>query len=825
MSSSKRPPDRTVWLLVALAGLSVLAVQFRTVPKVRDLVLSRSEGISLDSVQENALQFVVSGLAKTLDTVDLLLIASMALLFLVLIVLEAARDRLTLFFSRLGDSPAALYGFLLFLSVVATRYYLHPGDVFLADSESLGIRVWMVAEHLKAGQWPVWSNYWYGGYPLLHFYAPLYFVTVGLPTIAFGDIHLATKLVLWLTHVGSMFTMFLFLKEARNTHSAILGSLAYGVVFHRISIILYSGDVILCIIWLLYPLLFFATEGYLSRRLTVRASFLLIALSTAGIILTHHAYAFFGGVFMAVYVLVRVLAGDGDRMARIKALGFFALSAVAGFLIGAFSLLPFILEYDQVRGMPALPFSALLPFPPGPELFAQMLTWLPAGHPNTTMAYVGLSLFVFSLVSTVYAVKERAPIALALSVCFLVSLCTLRGGSNYNTKNMNFVIFFMAALMAYVPPAVRSLFPKRNRRWTEKRGAHCDAKIAVLSMGVVLLDLGPLTFQDTFVKGFYEFQDRMYEKVLALDPSYRVMDRRVVRYDPAQGLKGNFESNRLGVVSAYQPIHSPLGRLHEAAGLSISYHSELMKRVQLDLNQESLSEPALEGLYLMGVKFLLFRDRNHFFAPPLAPTADYSIHGDILELDRTRPLLMSSRLLPIQDIPGYPLENPIENDGYYDVDMIDYDMPYYETVVKPLLDKMNIDLERGTADCLIVREGTLPPNGSGESGEIEFEVKSFSVDIDTVEIRYAAEAPGYGRVPFSYFPYLDVRLDGREAPFVPSAMHAIVMSLPAGEHVITIQGRAALSRRITFPFSVVAFLVIVFLPPRALQPLAQTAPR
>lgn len=814
--------DAAIWGTFALIAICLFAIQYVTLPKLRDFVISSSTTTPLERVRTNALNLVVTNLTGILSPLDYVLISALVIALIGLVSFEVFRNVLSRFFLKLTGDSKQLTLFLLFLSILCARYYLNPGHVFMGDAESLGIRGWMVSEHLQDLQWPVWSNYWYGGFPLLHYYAPLYFVVIAVFSLALNDFHLATKLVLWLTHIGSIFTMFYFLREAtRNVSGALVGSLSYGIVFYRTNLILYQGDLNLCLVWLLYPLLFLLIERYLNHRLSLRRNFLLFSFVTAGLILTHHAYAFFGLVFAAVYLLVRVLTWEKAQRAKARAFGFFTLSAVGGFLISAFSLLPFILEHEDVRGLPRLPFYQLLLSAPSLGRLSVMLRWSPTGRWEGIEAYVGISVFVFCILSIIYLVRNKGSIGLALFISGLVAYCTLKGGSQYTTKNMNFVIFFMAALTGYAPLAVDFFFQRSAvcERLRNRWGRFVEMKLVLVLMGAILLDLGPTTFQNTFIDKYYDLQETMYAKIRDIDSNYRAIERRMIRYDPSKGLGENFEPGRLGIISAYSPMHTPLGRLNEASAKSISYNSEMIKKLHLDLNQESISDLSLKGLYLMGVKFLVFRDRHHYFPPPLRPAADYSISDLILELKHTRPVLFSTKVLEVKDVPDYEAENVIERRGYFDIDMLDYKMPYYRRVVAPLIERMNIDLPGGTADCLIVRDSNLPPSAAGNPHDVDVQIRHFAVTINTVEIRYAASGSGYGRLAFSYFPYLDVRLDGKKTKFFRDAMHCIVTPLPAGEHVISIHGRASPLRRWTFVLSLIWTLAFVFLPARTLNPL------
>ena len=203
---------------------------------------------------------------------------------------------------------------------------------------------------------------------VLQYYAPLLFVVIAIFNLIFQDIDVATKLVLWSSHIGSVFVMFYFLREVtRNELSSLLGSLAYALVFHRIYIVLYQGDLHFSLVFLLYPLILLVVEKYLNGRLSGRKAFISFTFVTSALILTHHAYAFFGLVFVAAYLLVRVCTWENTWAGKLRTLLFFAFTSVCAFFVSSFSLLPFILELQDVRGMPKIPFHLLVPALPSLE--------------------------------------------------------------------------------------------------------------------------------------------------------------------------------------------------------------------------------------------------------------------------------------------------------------------------------------------------------------------------------------------------------------------------------------------------------------------------
>jgi len=822
LSESKVSGTAIVWFILSMITGCLFTIQYVTLPRIKDFVLSSSLNDHTDAIRQNAVKLFFDHWATVLTPFDLFMVCLLLFFTVALVCFELLASGLSVFLSQLTSKPRALTVFLLLTSIVITRYYLNPGNVFMGDSETYTVRSWMVSENLRNMQFPVWSNYWYGGFPLLEYYAPLLFVVIAVLNLVFQDIDIATKLVLWTSHVGSVFVMFYFLREVtRNELPSLFGALVYALLFHRIHIVLYQGDLHLSLVFLLYPLIFLILEKYLNGRFPARRAFFAFSFAASSLILTHHAYAFFGLVFFAVYLLVRVFTGENTWAGKFKTLAFFGISSICAFLVSSFSLLPFILELHEVRGMPKMPFHLLLPGAPSLEglyiLAGTMLRWTAVGHTGN-ITYVGVSLMLFSVLSMGYVIKTRNGVGLALAICALLSLCTLKSDTMYNVKNFNFLVFFITALTVYTPDAVRSML-RRTAMYASlkiKWGRLFEPKVALVLLALVLVDLGPTTFQSVYNERG-DFKGAVYNGSSSLDNNYKVIERHSIRYDPGKSLRENFDSSRLGIPSVHGPIQTPLGWFHEGSPRSISYNAELVKKLQLDLHQEFISDLSLKGLYLMGVKFVLFRDRYHYFVPPLRPSPHYSLNASFVELKDVGPLLTSTKLLHVKDIPNYDAHNIIERGAYFDREMYAFDTPYYEQIVRPLIEAMNIDLNRGSADYLILRDDRMPQNTATFPDKFNVRVSDYSVSIDSVSLNYVSTGDGFARFPYSYFPYLDVRVDGKEAPFFRSAMHDIVVPVYLGEHTVRILGRASPLCRWTFFLSVGSVIVIFLIPSRILN--------
>src|SRR6185503_13857762 len=112
---------------------------------------------------------------------------------------------------------------------------------------------------------------------------------------------------------------------------------------------------------------------------------------------------------------------------------------------------------------------------------------------------------------------------------------------------------------------------------------------------------------------------------------------------------------------------------------------------------------------------------------------------------------------------------------------------YFRSLVAPLIGAMQLDTIHGTAGTLITRDGDLQAHPSGNR-QLNATILNFSTDLKHVTVHYRSSADAFGQLPYNFFPYLQVTIDGRPVTFYRSAMNHIIVGLPAGEHMVAIHG-------------------------------------
>src|SRR5262249_29604118 len=255
-------------------------------------------------------------------------------------------------------------------------------------------------------------------------------------------------------------------------------------------------------------------------------------------------------------------------------------------------------------------FPILIPNPLGLVMLVKLFRWSALGD-GSSLGYVGLSIGLFAVMGALYAVRRRVPAAVGLAACALSSLLMVRNHLSYNVKNVDFFLIFICALTPWAAIALVEATTSLAFVWSARLrwAGRFPARVAAVFIVLMLVDLGPTTFQSVFREN-YEFKQPMYQQLLARDSGpYKVIERQVLTYDPNQSPDAFFDKNKLGIPSAYAATQTPLGFFHEGAGLSFGYTAEIVKQLQRDLNDGRLSERSADGMYVLGVKYILFRDR------------------------------------------------------------------------------------------------------------------------------------------------------------------------------------------------------------------------
>ncbi len=657
-------------------------------------------------------------------------------------------------------------------ALVSGIAYLGPGHPTSVDVWPHLARQAVVYDALKTGASPFWSFSFYCGFPMLRFYAPLFAFLGG--TFAFvsgvGNV-LTIKLLLFVLHLGSGLTMFLYLfRRTRRWWAGTLGTLVYLIVPWRIIHLNVLANYPQSLVYLLLPLVFLAFER--TRDDPGPRSAALLALALGLTLLSHQLYALLAIVFL---LLALGLPSGASKTLLSRRLKYLLASGVGAVLVAAFFLIPFLAEF-RARLFPLPPLVR-----PSPELPVLLNPWSEPG--GFAGAYLGLSCIALSLGSAVALVLSRRTRARSVwpDAGFVLSLILVFGPellgttANYlllGTAGMRFllfVVFFMGLLVAEGTALLEN-----TGRLRPLARAFLFVAVAV-TIAIDCLPQGMRTpGYHSAEPWFLDVRSDIYVG-LSRDRPSRVLDLPNHR-DRLDDPKRMEDFPGIGYVYGRMP--TPFGpHYHQFAPRSMMYVQPWMNLVARDLGDGSdlvLSPKATIALALAGISHIItvptpvrtdeegtigtVKQGIDWFTRFLAEGRDPPLVVGFT----SRPLVLASnRLLPLPD-------NGTEKDRSTTV-ASDWLL---------MLEQTELDTANNVLGYIPVRGGTreqIP--GPAALRVLEQNVKPSRVDLD-----FAVMTDCFVRLAVSYYPELRGRLDGRSIDFGETADHFTWFRCPAGRH-------------------------------------------
>ncbi len=572
------------------------------------------------------------------------------------------------------------------------------------------------------------------------------------------DLNFTLKLVLGASHALSSVGVYCLVRIlCRSRAAGFVGGLAYVLSFWHTQQVLIMGRLPLSLFYAILPWSFYFVE--LARLPARRVTSVVAGATSLGLLaFIHPGYAFWATVFLGIYIALRFSPKKRDRRLLIG----HGLLLGLGLVFGAFLTLPMWLE----RANTGLRSGFSLSHVPDPS-WEQLVSWsnyrfllVPLSEESHHWygGYLGLSLILialigligFSLSGTRRDRRSILPAAggLALSVIFVFGyrwrmFQDLDVVQVFNAgRYLLFVVFFLAVLVGF---GTHFLLRFKTRR-------DATARLPLVLL-VILADLGPTTFQHPYI------EEETPPRVVDPLPDYRVLAVTTDVHDPLAHARlywetgipsahGLFAESALSNyqflkpwVEAVSPVFNAVGELSEVAG-----------RPEAEL--------VLAGIKLLNIgRVVVFRD----------------------QVGRSIPV--SGRLrgpvLVAPEIAQYPQTGALaaEKGG---------------PTVSALIEGMGIDLIKNTCERIFIYNHEARRNLSTNPS---VQVLEHSVWDQRVQIRIRVSSACYARLAYSYYPYLDVLLNGNRVEPLQTMGRFMALQLSAGEHVITLEPRLSPLRR------------------------------
>jgi len=757
-----------------LSGLLLISFYFQL------STFERIKGILIRDASVSAYSLGMSSRLKALlgavGFFDILLVTLLVAWIIHLVVLEIRSRRISREIAWLLDSDKRTLLLLSLFLITALRFYFTPGTLFLGDSCLHVQRAYLAGRSLAEGKLPFWTFYNYAGYPFLMYYGPLFYILSAATAVILGSLTISVKMWLFIFHFSSAIVIYFWVREiGLSRWGALVSGLAYGLTFQHIHTVVWTGALPVSAIFLFLPLVLLSIEKILGGSLKVW--FVILVVSTSALILTHQGYAVYSLQLISLYVVLKLVLtrcqmGWRRFVVVVAGIG-------SGILVCSFFLWPVLFRTSGIYYPKELPL--LVPAVPGVDFLWKILKWNNMWS-GWTIAYIGVSFFLYTLLGSVFAWRKNDPdfsnrTLRSITIVALFAFLSASSGG----RVLNLALPFFAVLSSYAGQVA----------WRRSRPG-----LFLLVLIVLCIDLGSTTIQSPCRKDWRFISEGMK------GVSSRVSPHRVIYgYSSRNGIHFfNWADGResdMVLLSGFFPQGAPHSLNSITAAIDL-----------LNESQPNVPELARDILYLWDVAGLVAYGRGWFVCPP--------VEG--LEIDDGEPPIAWN--LPISPVVFSTSLAVADDDTLNRLDKVplileykenEYERKVYLRHMMGWVRRMNIRRGTGAADLLLVRgvdggravrdsqkiESLMKlkwstnlfydpeRDGSWEVGmDRVIELKEYKVDMYRVVIKYISKLSGYIRIAFSWHPMVRVFVDGKEIEPLSSLFGAIVVPAEKGLHSI-----------------------------------------
>ena len=740
-------PRESVAILAALGVLLVL-FQYTALPKLAFTVGARW---SLPDFLENLTRVPWSALDQTI-------FVAMVGLVLSLIYLEVRRQRVCLLLEWVFRSERSTIVFTALVLCVSVRYYFSSGDLtWGGDAAYHTLYAWIAAEGFKAGTIPVWTPLVSAGTPFLQFYGFTFFYAIGLLDLLVDHLDTTIKIALGLAHTASGLAVYLLTRIAfRSRLAGFVAALAYTLSFWHLQQVLVMGRYPISLIYLFLPIPFCAVECMRQGLGKPPVCSAVLGGSIALLFWTHPAYAAWSFCLLLAFI---VICRARPNRFSLRHLG---VGVAGGLIFASYLVVPMLIE----RGWTNLEHVIDLTYEP-PMTWQHLFIWsnhrtrlfpLPEGSDHWHGGYLGISLALLCAYGLVRRIRSRRSLRVSdwpylglVAATILVNAWRIPFVRDFEAiqsmgsgRFLLFVVFFLSGCVAFA-----------CREHSRVGGTQ---RLLPILLAVIALDLGTTT-----VRQPYHFsREKAYVNLGSLKE-----DLLTHTNTPRQ-----FSSSRF--FHSYHPVNNLTAAMGRRATIYGPYHEHpraddrfikpFLDRAVAEVggsDQEVrtvIGSPVgsilLEGFHLLATQY--------FLRPKPG--------GGIVQLDfgDTSPIIVSNELRHAQTA---------------------------ETASDPfmILSEMRVYPVGHRADRILIPD-RIPEAAHPEPATIQ--LHGHETRIADTSIRFSVSGPAFVRLSYAYYPFLAVRLNGKQVDVFETLDGFVGLAVPPGEHHLSIEGHLSPARRV-----------------------------
>ncbi|MBI5788579.1 MAG: hypothetical protein HZA78_06980 [Candidatus Schekmanbacteria bacterium] len=633
--------------------------------------------------------------------------------------------------------------FILFL-VGWLRFYLSDGHTCQLDGAPHSAQIHMLVTCLKNGEYPLWSNQWYAGFPFLQFYSPLFYYLAAGTSLIIHKVALSIKLILLLCHIISGVSAFLLIKEITDNHKAgLIGATAYALAPWHIFQLTFYGRFPISLIYAFLPLPFYFWEHYKHGKTARLRAFLWAGISLSLIIYSHYGYAVFVSLIFALYLLL-----DFSQQSQRSRLIFLLGTGITALVLSLYLLLPVVLEGQHLSGLEELlSRKAFEVNPPSLQVLLERKF-----QPQDHAGYLGLSFIILSIPGIIISLKEKK---WALPLLWLFGWYLVLGAKTYLYRFIPLVYSQQAPerLIIYLILFI-AILSGVSYTWLERQakkigGIKGEYFVFILVLLLCFADISFLTKRKWPEK--YGTDEIISLTKLAYNPQAK-FGARFFHVSLDQGNDWLFKGIVPAIVSLETKTNNLYGFFYQGATKILPLIDAGRTLAINDLKKQKYLADSGDFFYLMYTPYVGFLDHDHKFK--------------LTDAVYCSPFIVAPEL------------------AYLSSEPLDQDKAWF---LPRVLKAMRVDKARSVAAQLIIPSDI--DQGANLTMKEPLDVKriDYKQDLQHTDLKLSSNADCYLQLSHAWYPYLKVWLDDRETKFFPTALQLIGLYLPKGEHRIRVE--------------------------------------
>lgn len=703
--------------------------------------------------------------AATLFSLRWFVVAFSAFLFCLLLYIEVRVHTLTNIFRFLLTHRAWSVVTLVALTLIGRSYFFLPGRLALGDNSNVTFNIWAMRYWIETGNAGVfWSNYALMGSPFSQFHLSLYYYFGGLIDLLIRDPYLSNKIVGMIAHIAMTYSMFIYVRHlTRSIWAGLFSAAIWSAAFFHYHHFIGVGTIVASLFIAFLPLQLYWFETSLGRGMFARDRAML-ALTIGVQIWAHQLYGMWGVAFLLAYVVVRIASrylplpyrrtSDGGGWVGVKEIFLTTLWTSVSVLIGIYKILPVIAEGSLV-GVSNL-FASRFEMPI--IKLQQILTFNDSFlNPDWQGGYIGPVLLIVSVVGITFVVINRARRYSGLVAWFaitgILSFAPYYAPDLFDRLFQNiplgefvyavktpgrYLFFFEFAVTALCGVALKQLadlHPRVARGWFSTVSIFGGAMIMIYMIYLSLI-------VNSLIPDSWTSQTPKRGEALAWiqqngDGTSRVIDD-VSGWSVWQAYE----------VAAYSGQPSFFNHKEEAQA-SLQTALTLIDWLKRDLKAGQIQPATLNLVYLLDARYILGHKSSITNSAPAFQDELYNVwlapHSIIVASDR----LTSTR----------------ESES-----------------LESIFADIKIDSERNVINGIPVKDSIAPPLQI--DSPLRVSVIAHDLQPQYAKITFDLTTDAYIQLGYSYYPYLNVLLDGKKVEAFPTSLQLIALKVPAGRHTV-----------------------------------------